>query len=290
MQNNEGGNNMSDNKFQDTEIITTFGERLSDLLQERNLTQEQFANKLGMTRQTLSDYINNPLKDLSFSFVRKMAIELDVSIDYLAGLKNNRSRQDTPIEALMLTDEAVNAVENANYERALLSEILANPKFGLLMLDIMVLVSQQYSVVMANNNSQYSYTREEILKFTKGIEDFNSRTLAAFVVDENTFIKETIRKDLDTILDDMVKKHHKKELDEILSQIKTDTEKNIELALEQAKNSEANIGSRRLLTEEVLNQLRIPIDKISDEQLKAIEDITKLSPLLDSGISQRGKN
>lgn len=281
---------MSDNKFQDTEIITTFGERLSDLLQERNLTQEQFANKLGMTRQTLSDYINNPLKDLSFSFVRKMAIELDVSIDYLAGLKNNRSRQDTPIEALMLTDEAVNAVETANYERALLSEILANPKFGLLMLDIMVLVSQQYSVVMANNNSQYSYTREEILKFTKGIEDFNSRTLAAFVVDENTFIKETIRKDLDTILNDMVKKHNKKELDEILSQIKTDTEKNIELALEQAKNSEANIGSRRLLTEEVLNQLRIPIDKISDEQLKAIEDITKLSPLLDSGISQRGKN
>ena len=281
---------MSYNIFQDTEIITTFGERLSDLLQERNLTQEQFANKLGMTRQTLSDYINNPLKDLSFSFVRKMAIELGVSIDYLAGLKNNKSRQDTPIEALMLTDEAVNAVENANYERALLSEILANPKFGLLMLDIMVLVSQQYSVVMANANSQYSYTREEILKFTQGIEDFNSRTLAAFVVDENTFIKETIRKDLDTILDDMVKKHHKKELDEVLSQIKTDTEKNIELALEQAKNSEANIGSRRLLTEEVLNQLRIPIDKISDEQLKAIEDITKLSPLLDSGISQRGKN
>ena len=129
-----------------------------------------------------------------------------------------------------------------------------------------------------------------ILKFTKGIEDFNSRTLAAFVVDENTFIKETIRKDLDTILDDMVKKHHKKELDELLSQIKTDTEKNIELALEQAKNSEANIGSRRLLTEEVLNQLHIPINKISDEQLKAIEDIIKLSPLLDSGISQRGKN
>ena len=243
-----------------------------------------------MTRQTLSDYINNPLKDLSFSFVRKMAIELGVSIDYLAGLKNNKSRQDTPIEALMLTDEAVNAVENANYERALLSEILVNPKFGLLMLDIMVLVSQQYSVVMANANSQYSYTREEILKFTKGIEDFNSRTLAAFVVDENTFIKETIRKDLDTILDDMVKKHHKKELDEVLSQIRTDTEKNIKLALEQAKNSEANIGSRRLLTEQVLNQLRIPIDKISDEQLKAIEDITKLSPLLDSGISQRGKN
>ena len=281
---------MSDNKFQDTEIITTFGERLDDLLQERNLTREQFANKLGMTRQTLSDYINNSLKDLSFSFVRKMAIELGVSIDYLAGLKNNKSRQDTPIESLMLTDEAVNAVENANYERALLSEILANPKFGLLMLDIMVLVSQQYSVVMANANSQYSYTREEILKFTKGIEDFNSRTLAAFVVDENTFIKETIRKDLDTILDDMVKKHHKKELDELLSQIKTDTEKNIELALEQAKNSEANIGSRRLLTEEVLNQLHIPINKISDEQLKAIEDIIKLSPLLDSGISQRGKN
>ena len=280
---------MSENGFQDTEIITTFGERLEDLLQERNLTKEQFANKLGMTRQTLSDYINNPLKGLSFSFVRKMSIELGVSIDYLAGLKNNKSRQDTPIEALMLTDEAVNAVENANYERALLSEILANPKFGLLMLDIMVLVSEQYSVVIANNNSQYSYTREEILKLTKGKEDLNTRTLAAFVVDENTFIKETIRKDLDTILDDVVKKHHKKELDDVLSQIKTNTENNIELGREQTKNSEANLGSRKLLAEQLLSQLSIPIDKITDEQMNTIIDIIKLSPVLESGISQRGK-
>ncbi|MCR4929401.1 MAG: helix-turn-helix domain-containing protein [Lachnospiraceae bacterium] len=280
---------MSDNKFQGTEIITTFGERLDDLLQERNLTREQFANKLGMTRQTLSDYINNPLKDLSFSFVRKMAIELGVSIDYLAGLKNNKSRQDTPIEALMLTDEAVNAVENANYERALLSEILENPNFELLMLDLMVLVSQRYSVVIANNNSQYSYTREEILKLTKGREDFNTRTLAAFVVDGNTFIKETIRKDLDTILDDMVKKHHKKEMDDVLSQIKTNTESNIELGREQAKKSEANIGSRKLLAEQLLSQISIPIDKITDEQMNTIIDIIKLSPVLESGINQRGK-
>ena len=281
---------MLDNGFQNTEIITTFGERLDDLLQERNLTKEQFAEKLGMTRQTLSEYINNPLKELSFSFVRKMAIELGVSMDYLAGLKNNKSRLDNSIEALMLTDEAVNAIKNANYERALLSEILANPKFRLLMLDIMVLVSEQYSVAIANNNSQYSYAREEILKLTKGTEDFNSRTLAAIVVDGNTFIKETIRKDLDSILDDMVKKHHKKVLDDVLSQIKTNTEKNIELGREQARDSEANIGSRKLLAEQLLNQISIPIDKITDEQMNTMIDIIKLSPLLDSGISQRGKN
>ena len=141
IQNNcEEGKNVSENKYWNTESITTFGERLEDLLQERNLTKEQFANKLGITRQTISEYINNPLKDLSFELVKKIAKELDVSIDYLAGYKNNRSRFDTPIEALMLTNEAVAAVESANYERALLSEILANPDFGLLMLDIMVLV------------------------------------------------------------------------------------------------------------------------------------------------------
>ena len=281
---------MLDNGFQNTEIITTFGERLDDLLQERNLTKEQFAEKLGMTRQTLSEYINNPLKELSFSFVRKMAIELGVSMDYLAGLKNNKSRLDNSLEALMLTDEAVNAIKNANYERALLSEILANPKFGLLMLDIMVLVSEQYSVAIANNNSQYSYAREEILKLTNGMEDFNSRTLAAIVVDGNTFIKETIREDLDSILDDMVEKHHKKALDDVLSQIKTNTEKNIELGREQARDSEANIGSRKLLAEQLLNQISIPIDKITDEQMNTMIDIIKMSPLLDSGISQRGKS
>lgn len=280
---------MSEKRIQNTEIITTFGERLEDLLQERNLTKDQFANKIGIARQTLSDYINNPLKDLSFSVVRKMANELEVSMDYLAGLKNNKSRLDTPIEALMLTDAAVNAVENANYDHSLLSEILANPNFGLLMLDIMVLVSQEYSVAMANVNSQYSYTRKKILEMTNGTEDFTSRTLASIVVDDNTFIKETIRKDLEIILDAILIAHPKKEMAEKASQIKTYTENNLESALEQARNSEANIGSRRLLAEQIFNQLSISIDKISEDQLKAIVDVLKMSSTLESGISQRGK-
>ena len=280
---------MSEKRIQNTEIITTFGERLEDLLQERNLTKDQFANKIGIARQTLSDYINNPLKDLSFSVVRKMANELEVSMDYLAGLKNNKSRLDTPIEALMLTDAAVNAVENANYDHSLLSEILANPNFGLLMLDIMVLVSQEYSVAMANANSQYSYTRKKILEMTNGTEDFTSRTLASIVVDDNTFIKETIRKDLEIILDAILIAHPKEEMVEKVSQINTYTENNIESALRNAKTSEANIGSRRLLAEQIFNQLSISIDKISEDQLKAIVDVLKMSSTLESGISQRGK-
>ena len=54
-------------------------------------------------------------------------------------------------------------------------------------------------------------------------------------------------------------------------------------------SSDSNVGSPEQLMDILLGQLQIPADKMSDDQRQVVLDIIKLSPLLKSNISQRGK-
>lgn len=278
---------MSDNKHQNTEIITTFGERLEDLLQERNLTKEQFANKLGITRQTISEYINNPLKDLSFELVKRIATELDVSIDYLAGFKAEKTLIGSNSGNINLTKDACEAISTANYDHSILSEILSHPHFNLLMLDIMVLLSQQYALNIVQNNAVLSFSRELVLEQMGGTETFETKLMELAAVDENEFVKNTIHKDLDIILEDLGKKHKSEDIDLIKEQLRAQMTNELKAGYEESKAF--NSGSSEDFIKIILGRLKIDKEQLTQEQYNSILEVVKLSPLLKSGISQRGK-
>lgn len=64
-----------------------FGDRLKELRQQRQLTQNEFASILGIGRTTLSHYeLNN--REPDFEILEKIANYFDVSIDYLVGRSN----------------------------------------------------------------------------------------------------------------------------------------------------------------------------------------------------------
>lgn len=60
-----------------------FGDRLRELREDFNLTQEQLANKVDVNRSTISAYENNTINP-TFDVVIKLANVFNVSIDYLA--------------------------------------------------------------------------------------------------------------------------------------------------------------------------------------------------------------
>lgn len=77
----------TDNKFKD---------RLRDLRKENKLTQEEFANKLGLVRTTVTNYElgrNIPEADI----LNMIADYFNVTVDYLLGRTNSRNY---PSEAL----------------------------------------------------------------------------------------------------------------------------------------------------------------------------------------------
>lgn len=60
----------------------TFGERLRNLRTVRNMSQEQVARHIGLTRSAYSHYeINN--RQPVYSTLLKLAVLFDVSVDYL---------------------------------------------------------------------------------------------------------------------------------------------------------------------------------------------------------------
>ena len=62
----------------------TFGEKLSELLEERGMTQKEFAKILNIAPTTLNGYIRDK-RQPDFELVKKIASELSVSVDLLLG-------------------------------------------------------------------------------------------------------------------------------------------------------------------------------------------------------------
>lgn len=69
-----------------------YGERLRNILKEKNMPQRALAKKTGITEATVSNYING--KQLpKLGIIEKIALALDVKTDYLLGLSDTRNDQ-----------------------------------------------------------------------------------------------------------------------------------------------------------------------------------------------------
>ena len=68
--------------------MATLGERIKAIRIERDLTQDELAERADMSRSTLGKYEASIVKDPSITALIKIADALDVSIDYIVGRTN----------------------------------------------------------------------------------------------------------------------------------------------------------------------------------------------------------
>lgn len=62
----------------------TLGQRLARARREAKLNQQQLAEKLGVSRQTISNYERDEVEETRFDFIAKWGAATDVSLDYFA--------------------------------------------------------------------------------------------------------------------------------------------------------------------------------------------------------------
>lgn len=67
-------------------------QRLKDLREDEEIKQQEIANLLGTTQQTYSIWERGE-REIPFHHVITLAKYYDVSIDYIAGLTNNKKRK-----------------------------------------------------------------------------------------------------------------------------------------------------------------------------------------------------
>ncbi len=70
-----------------------FGDKLLMILNEKNISQRDFAAALNIAPTTLNGYIKNK-RQPDFALVKQMAFSLNVSIDYLLDYENNNVSLD----------------------------------------------------------------------------------------------------------------------------------------------------------------------------------------------------
>lgn len=68
---------------------TILNQRIRETRQARGMTQVQLAKKLGVTKQSLSNWENDNIQP-SIDTLEKLAHHLDVSTDFLLGRDNRR--------------------------------------------------------------------------------------------------------------------------------------------------------------------------------------------------------
>ncbi len=74
-------------------IGDTLGTRLAVSLYSRDMTQENLAEMTGISAATISRYLNDRMEPKA-SQLRKMAVALGVSADYLLGIKRKRKKDE----------------------------------------------------------------------------------------------------------------------------------------------------------------------------------------------------
>ncbi|MBY6950301.1 helix-turn-helix domain-containing protein [Clostridium botulinum] len=79
--------------------MVTFGERLRNTRNSKDITLDKMAEDLQTTKATLSRYENN-LREPKADFVKKIAEYLNVNLDYLLGssdnMECNRNNEEVP--------------------------------------------------------------------------------------------------------------------------------------------------------------------------------------------------
>ncbi len=66
----------------------TFGEKLKEVLDQKDITQKKFAAKVNISESAISDYVNNRRLP-NIILICDFAKELGVSVDYLLDYKPN---------------------------------------------------------------------------------------------------------------------------------------------------------------------------------------------------------
>lgn len=112
-----------------------FGERMQQLRQLNNETQEQLAKFLGVSRQTVANY-EIEKHEPDFDTLNKIAIHYNVSTDYLLGRTNIRDSEkyinefkEYPkpvtnlIEAICLLTKEHDDYKKYNYIKTIINEL-----------------------------------------------------------------------------------------------------------------------------------------------------------------------
>ena len=259
-------------------------ERIKDLRVEKRLTLEQLAELTGLSSSAIGKYESGEYKDISAFAIAKLADKLGVSTDYLLCRTENKNHPNTELDALHLSDAAVDVLKDGRFNHRLLSELICHKDFRRLMLDAEIYVDRIADMRIKDMNTILEATRKMILmEHGENSDDLYLHTLQAAQIQEEEYFGHLVANDLNAILSDIREEHKTDALtaDDELSVAA------VQERLEKAVHFEGSSEEKKARS--FLAAFGIDYDRLSKEQFVTLIEILKLSKHMNSPISQRGK-
>ena len=259
-------------------------ERIKDLRVEKHLTLEQLAELTELSSSAIGKYESGEYKDISAFAIAKLADKLGVSTDYLLCRTENKNHPNTELDALHLSDAAVDVLKDGRFNHRLLSELICHKDFRRLMLDAEIYVDRIADMRIKDMNTILEATRKMILmEHGENSDDLYLHTLQAAQIQEEEYFGHLVANDLNAILSDIREEHKTDALtaDDELSVAA------VQERLEKAVHFEGSSEEKKARS--FLAAFGIDYDRLSKEQFVTLIEILKLSKHMNSPISQRGK-
>ena len=128
-------------------VNLTLQEKLRDLRDERKLKLQDVADATGIPLATLGRIESNEDNQASYQNVATLAKFYNVSTDYLFGVTDNRQHRHIALDALSLSDSAIEVLKSKNLNNRLISELLSHTDFQQLLNAIEVYIENPYSII-----------------------------------------------------------------------------------------------------------------------------------------------
>ncbi len=267
------------------QITLTIPERFKDLRVEKGLTLEQLSTETGISKSALGKYETDAPKDMSSFNVVKLAKFYEMSTDYLLCVTENKNHPDTELDALHLSDAAVDVLKTDRFNHRLLSELICHKNFRRFMLDAEIYADRIADRRINDMNTVLEAARQMILpEHGEDSGDLYLHTLKTAQLQEKEYFGRLVTSDLKVILRDIREAHR-------ADTTTADNGLSAAAVQEQLINAMSFEGSsEEKKMRSFLAPLGIDYDKLSREQLVTLIDILKLSKHMKSPISPRGRS
>ena len=144
----------------------TIGERIEELIKEKNISQEKLAQAVSVSKATMSRYIKGET-DIPGKILIKIARYFDVTTDYLLGATTIPFKTNYDIERLGLTKDAALKMLSGNLDMDVLNTLLVNDDFAILTSQIAAYVKDTDNECLAVINKVMKIAGGIVLKHAK---------------------------------------------------------------------------------------------------------------------------
>lgn len=236
-------------------------EKLRDLRDERKLKLAQVSQETGIPLSTLQRMESDDETRVGYQDVATLAKFYQVSTDYLFGLTDNRLHRNVEIDALTLSDKAIQVLKASNFNHRLVSEMLAHQDFPSLMQAIEVYIDKKVLPQMNTMNAMFKLAESTIREnFDISANDEIIGFLQQSVVDEDEYLRYRISERFNLLIKNMFEAHKKDALPDEQADVIKDMKECAECYLAE----KGNPARAKLIV--LAKQIGLNLSELTDEE------------------------